>query len=198
VLTNNKHKYDEDWHSVFYYDETSPSCLRWKTDRFRGRGRNQKFISAGDVVGSLNVIDEYWHVHIFGKMYNAHNIVWTMFNGNQGQHFIDHINRNRADTRIENLRTVEQSHNARNGSKLCINKSGVNGVFYREVKSRHGAGKYNAYWFACWRDGAQKSKAFSVAKLGYDKAFNLACEHRTKMIEQLNAQGAGYTETHGK
>lgn len=130
-------------------------------------------------------------------MYNAHNIVWTMFNGVQGDLFIDHRNNNPADTRITNLRLVDTPRNARNCKKGRNNVSGVNGVFYREIKSRHGNGKHNDYWFAVWNDGKQKSKAFSVSKYGYEEAFRLACEWRAKMIEQLNAQGAGYTETHG-
>lgn len=81
---------------------------------------------------------------------------------------------------------------------LSVNKSGVNGVFYRKVKSRHGEGRCNDYWFASWRDGKQHSKAFSVSKYGHDLAFQLACEHREKMIAQLNEQGAGYSPTHGK
>lgn len=193
-----KHKYDEDWHSLFYYDETSPSCLRWRWDRFRGRGRNQKFISAGDVVGSQNKRDGYWHVHVLGKMYNAHNIVWTMFNGIQGSYFVDHLDRDRSNTKLSNLRLVTPDQNPRNNSMLSVNKSGVNGVFYRKVKSRHGEGRCNDYWFASWRDGKQHSKAFSVSKYGHDLAFQLACEHREKMIAQLNEQGAGYSPTHGK
>jgi len=121
-----KHKYDEDWHSVFEYDETSPSCLRWKNDRFRGRKLNQKFIAAGDVVGSLNARDGYWHVHVFGKMYNAHNIVWTMFNGNQGNAHIDHLDRDRSNSKIENLRLVLPEINTRNLSKSKFNNIFLN------------------------------------------------------------------------
>jgi HNH endonuclease/AP2 domain len=193
-----KHKYDEDWHSLFLYDETSPSCLRWKQDRFRGAHKKQKFISAGDVVGSLNPLDGYWHVHTLGSVYNAHNIVWTMFNGVQGDLFIDHKNNNPADTRITNLRLVDAPRNARNCKKGSNNISGINGVFYREIKSRHGNGKHNDYWFAVWTNVIQKSKAFSIKKLGYEEAFRLACDYRSKMIAELNKQGAGYTENHGK
>ena len=32
----------------------------------------------------------------------------------------------------------------------------------------------------------------------YDEAFRLACEHREKMIMELNDRGAGYSPTHGK
>lgn len=193
-----KHKYDEDWNSLFYYDESSPSCLRWKCDRYRGRYKTQKFISSGDVVGSLNVLDGYWHVHVLGKMYNARSIVWTMFYGNQGVAHIDHIDRDRGNTKIINLRLATTGENARNHSKSIANRSGISGVFYRKIRSRHGDGKFNDYWFASWRSNKQMSKAFSVAKLGYNEAFTLACEYRAKMIEELNAQGAGYSETHGQ
>jgi hypothetical protein len=42
------------------------------------------------------------------------------------------------------------------------------------------------------------NKKFSVKKLGLLPAFKAAVECRRKMIEELNGQGAGYTENHGK
>lgn len=56
------------------------------------------------------------------------------------------------------------------------------------------------YWTAQWNDlsGKRKSKAFNTEKLGYEIAFDEAVKYRTKMIEELNAQGAGYSENHGK
>lgn len=31
-----------------------------------------------------------------------------------------------------------------------------------------------------------------------NEAFRLACDYRVRMIEELNSDGAGYTEHHGK
>jgi hypothetical protein len=77
------------------------------------------------------------------------------------------------------------------------NTSGVTGVFFRQ---REISEKTYSNWIAQWRslDGKLKSKNFSADKHGYDEAFNLACEFRFNMIEQLNQQGAGYSEKHGE
>jgi hypothetical protein len=193
-------KYDYDWDSVFVYDENSPSCLVWKNDRYRGPKHSQLFISKGDIVGSLNVLDGYWHIHVFGKMFNAHNVVWRMFGNIQGSLIIDHIDRNPNNTKIENLRLVDTSGNLRNKSKYKSNKSGIVGVCRRLIKSRHRGSPPNDYWAAQWKDINLKtcSKTFSTKKYGEAEAFQLACEYRTKMIEELNSQGAGYTDRHGK
>jgi hypothetical protein len=44
---------------------------------------------------------------------------------------IDHINGNRQDNRIENLRDVPRSLNQRNSKLQNNNRSGVSGVFWR-------------------------------------------------------------------
>jgi hypothetical protein len=57
----------------------------------------------------------------------------------------------------------------------------------------------NEYWVAHWVDlnGKQVSKCFSIKKLGYECAKELAIEARKDAIKQLNAQGAEYAENHG-
>jgi hypothetical protein len=51
-----------------------------------------------------------------GKYYNinVHRFVWVLCNGGWPQFTIDHINGNRLDNRIENLREVSMSENLRN------------------------------------------------------------------------------------
>lgn len=71
--------------------------------------------------------------------------------------------------------------------------SGVLGVYKIKVD------KEDRYWMALWDcNGSTKQKYFKIAKYGNEEAFRLACEYRAAMIEQLNSQGAGYTDTHGK
>lgn len=74
---------------------------------------------------------------------------------------------------------------------LASNSTGVVGVCLQQPKSGE---RFSAYWY----DNKVKSKSFSTHKYGYEEAFRLACEYRTKMIEELNAQGAGYSPTHGQ
>jgi hypothetical protein len=108
---------------------------------------------------------------------------------NDGE-FIDHINGNKLDNKLSNLRIVDGSGNQRNRKINSNNTSGVVGVsFNRSTKT----------WNARWYDLSKKKRyiSFSARKYGYDEAFRLACEYRAKMIEELNRQGAGYTERHG-
>ena len=78
------------------------------------------------------------------------------------------------------------------------NTTGVVGVYLDNKKDRKGGIKeyYKASWMEL--DGKQKTKAFSVDTYGKEEAFKLACECRARIIEELNSQGAGYTERHGK
>lgn len=58
-----------------------------------------------------------------------HRAVWTMFNRQLAKgEDIDHINGNRADNRIENLRLCSRSENLRNAQKRKDNTSGIKGV----------------------------------------------------------------------
>lgn len=42
------------WNEWVYYDETSPTFLRWKVDRYSGKGGRIIKPHAGDVAGSFD------------------------------------------------------------------------------------------------------------------------------------------------
>lgn len=58
------------------------------------------------------------------KKYKAHRLVWLYVNGHFPFGEIDHINRNRSDNRIENLRDVNRFTNMRNLSNVGVTKDG--------------------------------------------------------------------------
>ena len=89
-----------------------------------------------------------------------------------------------------NIQWLEMEKQPRNQKKRKTNTSGVTGVvFYPKNRS----------WVAEWLcEAKHRSKSFSVDKYGHEQAFQLACDYRNKMIQELNAQGAGYSSTHGK
>lgn len=89
----------------------------------------------------------------------------------------------------DSLKNVKDVPSAKNTQ--ANNKSGVVGVYSRNNK---GGMKWVAQWID--NEGKKRSKEFDIATLGNEEAFRLACEHRAKMIEELNKQGAGYTERH--
>lgn len=65
---------------------------------------------------------------ILGTKFMAHVVIWTMVHGEPPENEIDHINGDRADNRLANLRAVTPSGNARNRRRRKDNASGVTGV----------------------------------------------------------------------
>lgn len=178
-----------DWDKIVYYDESSPSCLRWKVYR-------ASCAQIGMAAGGLQQ-NSYYYVKYKDVLYKAHRVVWFLNHKNIDKGlFIDHINGNRSDNRIENLQLVPRWKNAQNIKKTASNSSGVTGVgLYKSGTKEH------YYWQAYWRcfiDHKLKTKSFSVLKYGYDNAFELAVAYREKMILEQNALGAEYSDRHGK
>lgn len=91
---------------LFYYDTTSPSCLRNKKSRGPAK--------ANQVAGTRHN-EGYYAISIKGKLYKAHRLVWELHNGTIPEGMvIDHIDRNKANNTIENLRCVYRAENRRN------------------------------------------------------------------------------------
>lgn len=68
-------------------------------------------------------------INLLGKEEKTHRIVWLYFNGSMPKE-LDHINGNRQDNRIENLREVTRSGNSKNHGITKRNTSGFVGVHY--------------------------------------------------------------------
>jgi hypothetical protein len=64
---------------------------------------------------------------VFGGKYQAHRIIWKLAYGEEPQ-AIDHINGDKTDNRLANLRSVPQSENCRNKPRRADNTSGITGV----------------------------------------------------------------------
>lgn len=59
----------------------------------------------------------YKVVRINNKEYKVHRLIWIMFNGDiPNKMFIDHIDRNKLNNKIENLRLATNQENNRNNS----------------------------------------------------------------------------------
>lgn len=82
----------------------------------------------GDVAGAKTSTG-YIQVSIRKKLYKAHQIAWLLHYGAWPKSNIDHINGDRMDNRISNLRDVDQFINMQNQRKgAANNKSGFLGV----------------------------------------------------------------------
>lgn len=177
-----------DWDNLVYYDETSPSCLRWKIDV----GANFK-IKAGTPAGSRHKTNNQYEIRYNKILYKVHRVIYFLHNGRIDNTLkIDHINGDSLDNRISNIRLVSQKINAQNSKMKSTNTSGVNGV----VLNDKGGGRL--YWVTIWEEnGIPKRKSFNIYKFGDAAAFQMACEYRKSVIDNLNKMGCSYSERHG-
>jgi hypothetical protein len=90
--------------SLFTYDDGK---LYWKEKPKRSR------VNIDYQAGGINN-HGYMRVKIDGVSYATHRIIWKMLNNKEPPEHIDHINQNKLDNRIENLREVTQSQNQLN------------------------------------------------------------------------------------
>lgn len=96
--------------------------LYWKVDR---RGHKVK----GQLAGGVSK-KGYRHVRVAGVYYKVHRLIWKMHYGTDPGPYLDHINGNKLDNRIGNLREVDNSTN-------CLNRKQKN---YQRTRS----GRYTA------------------------------------------------------
>ncbi len=108
--------------NVFGYNKDG--SLFWKTKAGNGR------IAAGTLAGYPTTCGGR-KVMYQKKAYWVHHIVWLMHNGNLPTQFVDHINGDRSDNRIENLRLCSQSENMQNRSRHGIGESNLLGAHKR-------------------------------------------------------------------
>lgn len=66
----------------------------------------------------------------------SHRIAWCLHYGSWPDHDIDHLNGERADNRISNLRDVTPTENMRNKRLYKTNSSGVAGLRWSKARER--------------------------------------------------------------
>ena len=91
-------------------------------------------ILIGSVAGSPD--EGYWYIRIDGKNHRAHRLAWLYVYGEFPDGFIDHMNRERADNRISNLRIATRSVNGQNRKIHNNNTSGIPGVCWHNRKQK--------------------------------------------------------------
>lgn len=176
--------------SLYYYDESSPSYLRWKVDRYCGKNLNRLIAAKGDPAGNLNPRG-YWTVTVGESNAFAHRVIMALMGFDVSKCQVDHIDRNRSNNKVSNLRLVSRIVNSRNLSKRVQNSSGITGVSLIQ-------GNWGLKAIAHWReDGRNRCKSFSVDKYGLTPALAMAARARDDSIKRLNSLGYGYSDTHG-
>ena len=153
------------------YDELSGNLI-WQF-------KSSRKVIVGSVAGCKCKRDGYIKVRFDNKLYMAHRIIWEAVVGKipEGMQ-IDHINHDRSDNRMENLRVVTHIENGMNQSMYVRNKSGVTGVSWQSRDKK-------------WR--AVISKDRKVISLGYFNNFDDA------VVARLSAEiEFGYHVNHGR
>lgn len=89
----------------FLYYESITGIIRWKVKYGKMAVNSQ----AGYIAS-----DGYIRIGFKGKKYLAHRVAWFLYYGSWPSKVIDHIDGNKANNRIENLRDVTKSLNGFN------------------------------------------------------------------------------------
>lgn len=108
----------------------------------------------------------YRQIAIGDQIYFVHRLAWKMSYGADPDHEVDHVNGNRSDNSVINLRAASSSQNNQNRRLSSRNKSGVKGVFRvkwnKDVKWRvavgHNRGEYHIAHFTCFGKAVQHAR----------------------------------------
>lgn len=97
--------------------------LFWKNSHSNNKCRK------GSEAGSRNIRD-YVRIQLGGRYLLGHRIAWFLHFGQWPIGQIDHVNFNKLDNRIENLRIANHAENGRNRPAPANNASGFKGVHF--------------------------------------------------------------------
>ena len=153
----------EEASSIFSYDpETGDIYRKLKTSNA---------IAVGLVSNGENGAG-YSRVFLFGKRVYIHRLVWLLHHGHWPEKQIDHIDGNRSNNRITNLRDVDHKINAQNMSRpQSNNTAGFLGVSYDKSREKYVArisigprgNAYNKY-LGRYETAEEAHAAYTIAK----------------------------------
>jgi hypothetical protein len=104
--------------SILHYD-LDTGIFSWKVNK-------SKRSKIGNVAGYLD--NGYIRIEIDGIQYRAHRLAWLYVYGEMPKNLIDHIDCNRSNNKISNLREATYQTNNENYKIPKTNKSGVKNV----------------------------------------------------------------------
>ena len=93
---------------LFLYNEYTGEFIRKERE---GDSRYNKMHAGKPVKSNLG---KYTDIHIDGYSYKAHRLVWLYVYGKWPEYTIDHVNREKSDNRLSNLRDVPMVVNLEN------------------------------------------------------------------------------------
>lgn len=120
---------------LFHYEPSSGKLFWKKTTTNR--------VKAGDEAGSFCKSTGYINIKVDNEWYTLHRIAILLATGVYDKTVqVDHIDHDRGNNRLSNLRVVGRAENMRNQSLRNTNKTGVTGVSVRYT--RKGTKRYTA------------------------------------------------------
>ena len=156
-------------HELFDYDSDTGNLIRKVTTSHNAK--------AGSVAGT-NKWNGYRDINVQNTLYKQHRLVYVWHHGDIPDGYeIDHLDNNRSNNKIENLKAIPHKDNHRKMLQRRDNKSGVTGVRWSEAKKR-------------WVVDLQVN--YQVVYIGVFKNKDDAIEAR----RQANIK-YGFAETHG-
>ena len=111
--------------TLSYDPETGVFTWKWREDKSNKLNGRQ----TGKVAGTLTFYG-YIHIGINQRYYRGHRLAWLYVYGVWPIDQLDHINGNRADNRIFNLREATDEENRYNRKIYTSNSTGVAGVYW--------------------------------------------------------------------
>ena len=134
----------DELHEILSY-EPSTGLFRW-TKWINGRP------PIGTVAG-FSTKNGYWAITLFQRRYYAHRLAWFYIHGTWPSNLLDHIDGNKLNNRLCNLREADVSQNSANSKKRCTNTTGYKGVFLDKrdnvyyARTKHRGEYINFGWF---------------------------------------------------
>lgn len=143
--------------SLLHYEPTT-GRLSWKV-------RKAQRIHVGDVAGRPNNTG-YLQVRIDGVTHCVHRLAWLFVHGELPPYDLDHIDSDRSNNRIANLRLATRSENLENTLLKCTNRSGFKCVHWHKAWGRWLAviqTKGVKTVLGAFEDPAEASRAYCIA-----------------------------------
>jgi hypothetical protein len=116
---------------LLHYDPDT-GVFRWRKNTGRAK--------AGAIAGVINA--GYRMIKVRKRSRSAHRLAFFYMNGKWPEAEIDHVNNNKDDNRMVNLRQASRAENMRNARRFKNNTSGFKGVSWHKVTGKWAARIY--------------------------------------------------------
>jgi len=107
------------------------------TGDFTWKIRIAKRIRIGDIAGCICNSQGYRIIRINKCNHLAHRLAWLYMYGKYPEQDTDHIDGNKLNNTINNLRDVSRGTNCRNKKQLSNNTSGITGVGWCKARKKY-------------------------------------------------------------